>query len=113
MLDASLVNLGGNFRGYSMFIIKRTDSVASNMVSDLAGKTEQSISPDTLTSSVQITYGLNPSKIRDGSTLTQHILIYVSTQYSLHQGLRKSPTVGRKAVDSEFLQLHNKNILNP
>ena len=42
MLDASVVDLGGNFCGYSMCIIKRTDGIASDMVLDFENKSENS-----------------------------------------------------------------------
>ena len=57
-----------------------------------------------------MTYRLNPSKVRDESASVQHVLKYLFTQYSLCQGLREFPTEGQKSVDSEFQELHDKNV---
>jgi hypothetical protein len=55
--------------------------------------------PDTVTPSVQSTYGLIPKRARDYSHLHANIVHHAMTQYSLNRGLRKFRGKGEKAVE--------------
>jgi hypothetical protein len=67
--------------------------------------------PDTMTPSVQRTYGLRPRKSRDYSHMFSHatIMHHVMTKYSLQKGLRKFQKVGEEAFSKELKQLHMRD----
>jgi hypothetical protein len=55
--------------------------------------------PDTMTPSVQSTYGLRTKRARDYSQLHANVVHHAMTQYSLNRGLRKFREKGEKAVE--------------
>jgi hypothetical protein len=69
--------------------------------------------PDTMTPSVQSTYGLRPRRARDYSHLHANIVHHAMTQYSLNRGLRKFKVKGEEAVEKELEQLHLKETFAP
>jgi hypothetical protein len=71
--------------------------------------------PDTMTPSVQRTYGLRPKRTRDYSHMFSHatVMHHVMTQYSLNKGLRKFQKVGEAAVSKELKQLHMRDTFTP
>jgi hypothetical protein len=69
--------------------------------------------PDTMTPSVQSTYGLRPRRARDYSHLHANIVHHAMTKYSLNRGLRKFKVKGEKAVEKELEQLHLKETFAP
>jgi hypothetical protein len=69
--------------------------------------------PDTMTPSVQRTYGLRPRKPRDFSHRHAMVIHHAMTQYSVKSGLRKFKEKGEKAVSQELLQLHMRNTFAP
>jgi hypothetical protein len=64
--------------------------------------------PDTMTPSIQSTYGLRPRRARDYIHMHTNIVHHAITQYSLNRGLRKFQKEGEKAVEKELEQLHMK-----
>jgi hypothetical protein len=64
--------------------------------------------PDTMTPSVQSTYGLRPRRARDYSHLHANIVHHAMTQYSLNRWLRKFKVKGEQAMEKELEQLHLK-----
>jgi hypothetical protein len=54
--------------------------------------------PDTMTPSIQSTYGLRPRRARDYSHMHANIVHHAMTHYSLNKGLRKFQKEGKKAV---------------
>jgi hypothetical protein len=69
--------------------------------------------PNTMTPSVQRTYGLRPRKPRDYSHIHAMVIHHATTQYSAKSGLRKFKEKGEKAVSQELLQLHTINTFAP
>jgi hypothetical protein len=61
--------------------------------------------PDTMTPSMQSTYGLRPRLARDYIHMHANIVHHAMTQYSLNKGLRKFQKEGEKAVEKELEQL--------
>jgi hypothetical protein len=57
---------------------------------------EEVYHPDTMTPSVQQTYGIRPKRARDYSHMFSHatVMHHAMTQYSLNKGLRKFKKVG-------------------
>jgi hypothetical protein len=76
---------------------------------------EEVYHPDTMTPSVQRTYGLRPKRTRDYSHMFSHatVMHHVMTQYSLKKGLRKFQKVGEAAVSKELKQLHMRDTFTP
>jgi hypothetical protein len=62
--------------------------------------------PDTMTPSIQSTYGLRPRRARDYIHMHANIVHHAMTQYSLSKGLRKFQKEGEKSVEKELEQLH-------
>jgi hypothetical protein len=69
--------------------------------------------PDTMSPSVQSTYGLRPKRARDYIHLHANIVHHAMNQYSLNRGLRKFREKGEKAVEKELGQLHMKETFSP
>jgi hypothetical protein len=69
--------------------------------------------PDTMTPSVQSTYGLRPRRARDYSHLHANIVHHAMTQYSLNRGLRKFKVKGEQAVEKELEQLQLNETFAP
>jgi hypothetical protein len=69
--------------------------------------------PDTMTLSIQSTYGLRPRRARDYIHMHANIVHYVMTQYSPNKGLMKFQKEGKKAVEKELEQLHMKETFAP
>jgi hypothetical protein len=69
--------------------------------------------PDTMTPSIQSTYGLHPRRARDYSHMHANTVHHAMTQYSLNKGLRKFQKEGEKAVEKELEQLHMKETFAP
>jgi hypothetical protein len=69
---------------------------------------EEVYHPDTMTPSIQRTYGLRPKRTRDYSHMFLHatIMHHAMRQYSLKKGLRKFQKVGEAAVSKELKQLN-------
>jgi hypothetical protein len=69
--------------------------------------------PDTMTPSLQSTYGLRPRRARHYSHLHVNIMHHAMTQYSLNRGLRKFKVKGEQDVEKELEQLHLKETFAP
>jgi hypothetical protein len=69
--------------------------------------------PETMTPSVQSTYGLRPRRARDYSHLHANSVHHTMTQYSLNRGLIKFKVKGEQAVEKELEQLHLKETFAP
>jgi hypothetical protein len=69
--------------------------------------------PDTMTPSIQSTYGLRHRRVRDYIHMHANIVHHAMTQYSLNKGLRKFQKEGKKAVEKELEQLHMKETFAP
>jgi hypothetical protein len=58
--------------------------------------------PDTMTQSIQSTYGLRPRRARDYSHLHANIVHHAMTQYSLNRGLINFKVKGEQTVEKEL-----------
>jgi hypothetical protein len=69
--------------------------------------------PDTMTPSVQSTYGLRPRRAQDYSHLHANIVNHTMTQYSINKGMRKFKVKVEQDVEKELEQLHLKETFAP
>jgi hypothetical protein len=69
--------------------------------------------PDTMTPSVQSTYGLRPRQARDYIHLHVNIVHPTMPQYSLNRGLRNFKVKGEQAAEKDLEQLHLKEKFAP
>jgi hypothetical protein len=74
---------------------------------------EDAYHPETMTTSVQRTYGIRPRKPMDYRHMHTYLAHYAITQYSLKSGLNNFQKKGEHAVSKEFLQLHMRDTFQP
>jgi hypothetical protein len=69
--------------------------------------------PDTMTPSVQRTYGMRPRKPRDYSHRHTMVIHHAITQYSVKSGSKNFKEKGENAISKELMQLHLRNTFVP
>ena len=106
--------LPAHLQHYSMCMVSNPDlPIPKNNKIKREDPNIQAIPPDAYTPSVQQTFGIRPTHMRNISASNAQMLHYVFTQYSLQQGLAKFQVKGKEALNKECTQLHEMKVFKP